>query len=468
MMTRIVVAGVTFVLAWAFAVLGDLILRRRAHGLQEWNESMLIGLGVCAAALFPLTILFPANALNVVAAAVITAVVLRVRIARYQRPQVAVPRLDILSLIFLLVVAGCVVGFSVLDMRHLYVWDGYQIWATKAMLLYHHGGLTRTFLNSQGSSRLMLYPNMVPLFEAMLAKTRGHFNWDELKPIFIVFYVSLALSMFSAARSFASRTISFAATAVVLLLPEVSWGASIGGYADMPQAAVLAAFLAAILPDRNGNRKGLATTLLLCGLTQVKSEGSTQFSVICAAILVYWWVRRSELPLRARLAENRAGILVVLIFAILRPLYTWWIGAPETNFVPITPATVRAGLERIPEVARLCAAHTFDWNHWALFWPSVTLSVIVVLIFGNAKLRLVSAGTIVSVLSFMGIFLFTRWSIPLHINQAYNRLLGQISPAAVITIVAAYQIAIKKSEDLRVREPERSGNEAGERVMEPL
>ena len=38
----------------------------------------------------------------------------------------------------------------------------------------------------------------------------------------------------------------------------------------------------------------------------------------------------------------------------------------------------------------------------------------------------------------MAVFLFTNWPVPLHIEQAFPRLLEQIAPAAAVVIVGAY------------------------------
>ncbi len=53
----------TAVLAAGFATVGEAVLRRRIRDLAGANEAMLVGMGVCAAALFPLSLALPRRAL---------------------------------------------------------------------------------------------------------------------------------------------------------------------------------------------------------------------------------------------------------------------------------------------------------------------------------------------------------------------------------------------------------------------
>jgi uncharacterized membrane protein len=59
-------AIIAALLAIGFTMCGELLLRRRAENLAGWNESFLVGAGVCAAFLFPLSVLLPRKALGAV------------------------------------------------------------------------------------------------------------------------------------------------------------------------------------------------------------------------------------------------------------------------------------------------------------------------------------------------------------------------------------------------------------------
>src|SRR5262249_17874594 len=58
---------VTLLLAAVFGLAGDLVLARRSSSLREWIESFLVGAGVSAAALFPLSLALPGRGLDALA-----------------------------------------------------------------------------------------------------------------------------------------------------------------------------------------------------------------------------------------------------------------------------------------------------------------------------------------------------------------------------------------------------------------
>jgi len=55
---------IPILLAAGFAAVGETVLLRPSAGLAGWNASLVTGLGVCAAILFPLSILAPHSALR--------------------------------------------------------------------------------------------------------------------------------------------------------------------------------------------------------------------------------------------------------------------------------------------------------------------------------------------------------------------------------------------------------------------
>src|SRR4029434_3107811 len=116
------------------------------------NESMLIGMGVCAAGLFPFTLILRHSALVAEAVLLVPclswAVLRRIgrRSDRLSRPALDPTARGILAAVLL--VAG---GFTALNFRYTYLWDGFMIWATKARLLARYGELTRDWLPPRGA-----------------------------------------------------------------------------------------------------------------------------------------------------------------------------------------------------------------------------------------------------------------------------------------------------------------------------
>ena len=142
--------GISVALAAGFACVGEIVLRRRSSALAAWNESFLAGMGACAAALFPLSLILPGRAVLATAALLLLASVWVVASRLVRRP--AAPRsgpqpLDPGTRLVLGLAALVALCFAALNFRYNYAWDGFQIWASKAQLLSVRGSLTQRLVS---------------------------------------------------------------------------------------------------------------------------------------------------------------------------------------------------------------------------------------------------------------------------------------------------------------------------------
>ncbi len=423
----------TFLLALGFASLGELILRRRSSRLVDGNEAMLVGMGASAAALFPLTLVFPHGA--VIAEAIILgaclAIAVGARLRRSGKPTAMATDAarDPVALLILGGVAVAAAGFAALNFRYQYLWDGFLIWATKAQFLSHVGGLTRVwFPNDLYDLRHLAYPPLVPLCEALVALLRGGFDFDKLKPVFLLFYLSLLAGTFGAARSCLSARLAAVATLLVGLVPALSTQFAAGAYADMPQAAVVAAVTGAALAGRNDS-----VPWLIGALTTVKAEGTILAVLACAGVGLYWSLESLRgLPRQA--GRHGRGITIVAAFFALRFAYVRWISAPEFVY----GGKLADAFARLPRTAWLCLIQLVDPNRWGLFWPAFWVSALALFIRGSNRERAVAATTAAGLIVAAAPFLFSTWPLELQIEQAYFRLAAQLAPAAAVVSVLAY------------------------------
>src|SRR5262249_52543874 len=154
----------------------------------------LVGMGLLAALLFPLSLVLAGRAL-IAELLLMGACLLWSLWARRpwrRRPKISEESRDPAVRLILAGVGLVAVGFAALNFRYALHWDGFQIWASKAQLLFHSGGLTREWYPSDIYDRRVLsYPPLLPLFEALLSVLRGGFDFDRLKPVFLLFYLSL-------------------------------------------------------------------------------------------------------------------------------------------------------------------------------------------------------------------------------------------------------------------------------------
>jgi len=429
----------TIVLAFGFACVGEVALgRRTGRDVLGWNESFLVGIGACAAALFPLSLVWPSGALRLTLVGMAGAAIFRLtRRAPAAAPSGTIPvRRDPLALSGVVLVALAAASFLALNFRYNYLWDGFQIWAARASVLFHEGGLTRWWFPEESyDQRLLTYPPMVPMFEALVGVLRGGFEFDVLKPVFPWFFVSLLLSTYAAARKTAGLRGAVFATLLVALLPPLSTSYAAGAYADMPQAALVAGAVAATL------RRSRAAPWLIGALTTVKSEG-TILALIGVAAVLFAWLLSEGRRLPTRLAAHVRDGLIVVAFLAIRIGYLRWLGIRDVVYAPFDSAHLATAVQRIQPVASLCTRALLRPADWGLFWPAFFAAAAVLLIRGDAHERSLVLFTTAAIVVAAVPFLFTTWDLELHIEQAYFRLLAQIAPAAAAAIAIGYRRAL--------------------------
>ena len=344
--------GISFALAAGFACVGEIVLRRRSSEVGSWNESLLVGMGACAAALFPLSLIFPTGAVLATAALLVLAFVWVVASRLVRRPAAphSGPQLPDPGTRLVLGLAALVaLCFAALNFRYNYVWDGFQIWASKAQLLSVRGSLTREWYPGDVYElRHVPYPSLVPLYEALLSLLRGGFDFDKLKPIFLVFFLSMLVSMFSALRAASGPRLASVGTLMLALVPSLSTHWAAGAYADMPQAAMLAGVVAACLNPGDG-----ALPWLIGGLTAVKAEGTILAALACAGVLLFWLLEGPR-GFLARVRREAGSIAIVAGLVGLRLAYLRWNRGPDDVYGSFDAAHLRVAIGRIPHVARLC------------------------------------------------------------------------------------------------------------------
>lgn len=425
-------------LTGGFACVGEVVLRRRSADLASWNESFLAGMGVCAAALFPLSLLSPHGALRlelvVMGFAVVVTLVLRQRKPAEDPAMPPSAGRDPIAGLLLVAIAVVVVLFAALDLRYNLGWDAFQIWATKAQLLFYQGGLGRTWYPGDTYEiRHISYPSLIPMFEALLDVVKGGFDFDSFKPIFIPFHLSMLVATWAAARAVLSARLALAATLLVALLPLLSTQHAASGYADMPEAAFVAGIASAAL--RRRSRPG-ALPWLIGGLTTVKSEGTILAALAAGGVLFCWLIERPP-DLRARLRSQWKAVAIVLAFLGLRFALVRWVGASDVVY-PLDASHLAEALHRIPRVVRLCLVKMLSPRRWGLFWPAFFASALVLALRGTSREKCIVLAVGAASVVLASAFLFTTWPLELHIDQAYGRLLSQLAPAAGVAVAIGY------------------------------
>lgn len=439
-------------LALGFAAVGEALRLRRSRDLPAWNESFFIGSGLCAALLFPLSLAAPRHALDaeLLLVALAAAFVFWRRLRRREGtegPQAAPWSGDLraiaddtVAIVLLAAILTILAFFGVLNLKVGHMWDSVQVWATKAQLLYFQGGLPHEWFPEEGyDSRLLAYPPYVSFLEAGLARLRGGFDFDPLKPLFHVFYASLLVGTYAAARTLCARRWALATVLLVALLPELTTGASAGGYVDMPMAALVAAAVAAGLrTDSGAPPEGWRAPLpwLLGAMTTVKQEGSVLALLACGAVLLSW---ASERPRRlsARLRSHASGLLVLAAFLTVRAAYVPWTRTHDITWGPFDAEHRLRALHSLRLVASLCLRLLLDPWKWGLFWPAFFVAAVMLAAWRRRRPTVLALAIGAAIVVEAAVFLFTNWDVRTHVEGAYGRLLAQLAPAAAVVITAA-------------------------------
>ena len=438
---------IVLLLAWSFVSAGDLLLGRRSRGLVELNEAFLVGLSAAAFLIFPLTLLLPHGALP----ALVVLLVLAVSARAFGRgpsteppgerppPDAKSLRDDPVATGLLLCLVLLAALFAVLNLRYSYLWDGFQIWASKAMVLFHQKGLVRTLWPAAGQvGRIVNYPNLVPLYEALLAFVRGQFEFNALKPVFLAFFVSLIVATYDLASSFVPRRAALLAALLAGSLPALATKESAGGYADMPLACYLAATAAAGLrasPRRRTGRSALP--FLAGGALLVKNEGVFLVAV-GLGILAVEEIFSARPDLLQRLRNAALPVAVMAAYLIERITYRQWTRAVDIEFAGLDVPSLSRAVSRIGLVATETVRHASDFWRWGVLWPAFAAAAVVLIFWGDRSERRMAMAVAGTTVLYAAIFLMTNWDVPLHVEQAFSRLLGQLAPIAVVVIVCAW------------------------------
>jgi len=439
---------VALFLAYCFAAAGDLITNRRSDSWSSWNQSFMVGISVSTAVLFPLSLLLPAHALLAVAILLLAAggarlhSVLQKGIATWwsgARP--GIRQRDLLALGILAVVAVLAIQFVVQNALRADDSDGYQIWSTKAFILYHRGAMTKDLLIPGEYDRVNTYPFMVPLYEALLSVLRGQFTFDGTKPVFAFFFLSMLMSTFHAARGLASTRIALGATALLASIPALTTHSNVEGFADMPEACLVAAVAAACLGNGFSSRPTSfrdPLPWLIIGLALVKDEG-TVLLVILSAVIGLSWIAKGWSSFIENCRVYWRPIAIIVCGFLLRMWMVAWVGGHDVTYAPLTSAASWSrAAERLREVPSLCFVRLTSWNQWGLLWPAFLVAVPIVLIEGTGRERAGALATALPLFAYTALFYFTNWQVSEHISTAYDRVLEQLAPMAVLVLVMAY------------------------------
>ncbi len=302
-----------------------------------------------------------------------------------------------------------------LEVRPLYEWDGWAIWATKARALYDFGGAYGPVFTTYPPVQ---HPLFLPALEAIDFHVLGRFDGTLL-------HVQLGFLGFGFAAALWTllRERVPAALAGLALLAIVSATAFVKqlstNYADVPLALFVA--LGAVCLARwldEGERTLLpAAALFLGAATLTKPEG---LLFALAAILAALVAGKRE-RLRGTLVAGAAVALVLLPWRIFTSVHH--LKNPEYSLGnAVDPAYLYDHADRLGAALRSVAGHAFSFD-WGLLVPLGLAAIALAFLTGRTRPALFAS--LWTLLSFAGIVLvFWISVVPIDLTlrwAAYRR-----------------------------------------------
>lgn len=338
-------------------------------------------------------------------------------------------------------------------------WDGVMNFGIKAKAFLLAGGVPLPyFADLSREWTHMNYPLFIPLLEAWVYRIMGALNERLIMVLFLGFFLSLVAIFYTSVRSRRSHLHSLGFTILLCTIP-VSLTQSALAYADLPLAAFIlgsSAFLYYWLHSKRPQDLLMAAVLAaLC--IWVKREGAVFWLLNLGAVSA-WACLASGHSLARRL---KALAIYLLPSAVLAPwvLFITSLGLPDTDFLPISVASVVSNLDRVPMIAGWLATDLSSVARWSILWWMFSLVIFVPSVrrfsSGEAYLAL-TAILYIGLLAFS--YILSTWS-PLvdHVYHSLDRIIFHVTPTAVFFMaVRLPDLEDWIKETLKVRSSSRS------------
>lgn len=312
--------------------------------------------------------------------------------------------------------------------RPLVYWDAWVTWGMKARLIVLSDGLAPgLWADTSRAVTHLDYPLLLPLLEAWLWGWLGALDERLVGVQAVGFFVALLALVHAGLgqRGVAPGT-ALAGTAALAALPTFD-GLAAFSFADIPLAFFLTLALVFLVGWLEGGPPGTLLIAVAAGglLPWTKREGLLLLLLLAGGAMLV-----------APGARGRRAALVLFGVGALAAgpwlLWLWWHGVGNTDFLPLAPASLAAGVARLPGLLWLWAGRLLN-PRWALLWP----------LLGGVALacwrpRRVPADLFLLVplfyLALLGnsfaLSAFVPWQG--HLLSAADRLLAHVAPAAIL------------------------------------
>lgn len=341
-------------------------------------------------------------------------------------------------------------------------WDGWSIWAFKAVALAAGGPSLSYFRDPTTLHTHPDYPLNVPIAASLALHLPNGMALPLATLLGPACFAALLCLVYSGLARLHGPSAAAVGAAILAALPIFLYNAPAGG-ADVPLSLYTGGSAVYLLLwwTYRRQRDAVLACLLAGGAAWTKKEG---LAIAAVTLMVYvgfelWraWQRRGlphgyvALPLIAALAIPLPWILFV---RAERPL--------PRDFDPVVLTTFIHHLGRLPRVALLVGQQMLTWGNWGPFWIVLAIALL------TRARYLSTAGRALIVLLggqvglYIGVFAFSNWqSYVVHAQGTLDRLLLQATPLAVLSLVVCVCAARPQPEALLLNDDRFDGVQIG-------
>ncbi len=330
------------------------------------------------------------------------------------------------------------------SLRLALTYDGLFIWDSKARLIYQAGGMMpiayfrdwpSTFIHPLHPN----YPLLFPFIKSWFYGWIGNSDQTVGKFIPLLFYLAMIGLLASAgARLGGSRRRGMLVALLLSLMPWMILRVA-GGEADLPLAAF---YLGAVIYLLEYWETGETRLLILSGalgamMPWVKEDGMILWACLVAVAFLG----------TVRTRQWRALMLMVLpgaLFVGFWRIFLYLIQAEVYQvFYPVTWATLRNNIDRVPWIARLIVQEMMNWRHWSLLWLLPLAGLVQVFDGRSRRVTVAWLALIFAPVALYGsVYIFSRWEpFNQHLELSLARLLLHVAPIVLLGVALLFRRA---------------------------
>lgn len=315
-------------------------------------------------------------------------------------------------------------------------WDGWSIWAFKAVAFADGGPALRYFRDPTTLHTHPDYPLNVSIAESLALHLPGGLALPLATLVGPACFVALLCLVYSGLARLYGAGAAAIGTAVLAALPIFVYNVPAAS-ADVPLALYTGGSATYLLLwwTYRQRRDALLACLLAGGAAWTKKEG---LAIAAITLGVYVGFELWQAWRQRRLPRGAAVMPLIAALAIPLPwlLFVRLVHPLPRDFDPVTLTTFIHHLARLPHVALLVGQQMLMWDNWGSFWILLGLVLVArgrdLAPAGHALIALLGG----QIGLYIGVFAFSNWqSYVVHAQGTLDRLLLQATPLAVLCLV---------------------------------